>query len=323
MKLKIVQSLLIITLFAISSCAEQVEKESAVSPNIILIMSDDHGWYDTGFNGNKEILTPNMDSLASEGIVFDRFYSASAVCSPTRASLITGRNPLRTDIPYANHGHLKTEEITIPEILKDHGYSTGHFGKWHLGTLTKTVKDANRGGKPKFHDEYTIPSEHGYDEFFCTESKVPTYDPMVFPATFDKGENKRFGWQAIKENDSTKNYGTAYWVAENQKETNNLQGDDSRVIMDRVVPFIENSVKENTPFFTTVWFHTPHLPVVSDSIHRSYYANMDLHKQIYYGTITAMDEQIGRLWKKLEELGIAENTIVFYCSDNGPEVGTP
>jgi arylsulfatase A-like enzyme len=286
-------------------------------------MSDDHGWYDTGFNGNNEIKTPEMDSLASEGIIFDRFYSASAVCSPTRASLITGRNPLRTNIPFANSGRMKTEEITIAEILKENGYATAHFGKWHLGTLTKTVRDANRGGKQKFMDEYTIPSQHGYDEYFCTESKVPTYDPMIFPATFMKGESKTFGWKATNENDATKSYGTAYWVSENKKETTNLKGDDSRIMMDRIVPFIEKSVKENNPFFSTIWFHTPHLPVVSDSIHRNYYQHLDKHKQIYYGAITAMDEQIGRLWNKLEELGIAENTLVFYCSDNGPEEGTP
>ena len=302
----------------ISSCKGPVQK-----PNIILIMTDDQGWYDVGFNGNTEIKTPYIDSLASNGIVFDRFYSASAVCSPTRASLITGRNPLRINIPYANNGHMKDEEITIPEILKKAGYTTGHFGKWHLGTLTKSVRDANRGGREEFIDEYSIPTENGYDIFFCTESKVPTFDPMVFPTTFIEGESKQYGWRAVKNFDSTKSYGTAYWKGVDQKDTNNLKGDDSRVIMDRVIPFIENSLSEDRPFFTTIWFHTPHLPVVTDSIHRSMYSKMDLAKQIYYGTITAMDEQVGRLWKKLEESGIQEETILFFCSDNGPEVQTP
>ena len=306
-----------------NSCKTAVRKESLHKPNILLIMSDDHGWYDTGYNGNEEIRTPNMDSLASEGIIFDRFYSASAVCSPTRASFITGRNPLRTNIPYANQGHLKKEEITIPEILKEEGYSTAHFGKWHLGTLSKTVFDANRGGREKYFDEYTIPSQHGYDTYFCTESKVPTFDPMVCPMSFSNSESLRFGWKAIGNQDSAKAYGTAYWVGENLIETRNLEGDDSRVIMDRVVPFIENSQITGKPFFASIWFHTPHLPVVSDSLHRSYYDGMSLDKQIYYGSITAMDEQIGRLWNKLEELGIEENTIIFYCSDNGPEVQTP
>jgi len=138
--------LLIIAGFGITSCKSPVQK-----PNIILIMTDDQGWFDAGFNGNVDIKTPWIDSLASEGIIFDRFYSASAVCSPTRASFLTGRNPLRMNIPFANSGHMLVEEITIPEILMEEGYSTGHFGKWHLGTLTKSVHDANRGGEGRVH----------------------------------------------------------------------------------------------------------------------------------------------------------------------------
>ena len=323
MNIKKLSSLLLIASLGFFSCNEPVHQKVIQEPNIILIMTDDQGWYDVGFNGNNEIKTPHLDLLASKGVIFDRFYSASAVCSPTRASLITGRNPLRTDVPYANSGHIKDEEITIPELLKKKGYMTSHFGKWHLGTLTKSELDANRGGRPKYDEEYTIPTEHGYDYFFCTESKVPTNDPMLYPANFNEGESKRFGWRAVKNLGSAKAYGTAYWVGKNQKETINLKGDNSRIIMDRVIPFIENSLKEEKPFFSTIWFHTPHLPVVSDSIHRSLYKDLDIEKQLYYGTITAMDEQIGRLWKKLEALGIQEETIIFFCSDNGPEKDTP
>ena len=310
--------LLIFGGLGIASCKGPVQK-----PNIILIMTDDQGWFDAGFNGNTEIRTPWIDSLASNGVIFNRFYSASAVCSPTRASLLTGRNPLRMNIPYANAGHMIDEEITIPEILKMEGYATGHFGKWHLGTLTKSVPDANRGGREEFNDDYSIPSEHGYDVFFCTESKVPTFDPLVYPGSFIEGESKRYGWRTVTNYDSTNSYGTAYWTGANQKELVNVRGDDSRVIMDRVIPFIENALNDDQPFFTTIWFHTPHLPVVSDSIHRSYYSEMDLAKQIYFGTLTALDEQVGRLWSKLGEAGIQEETIIFYCSDNGPEIRTP
>ncbi len=305
------------------ACKQPIKSPVFQKPNIILIMTDDQGWYDVGFNGNTQIKTPSLDSLAANGIILDRFYSASAVCSPTRASLITGRNPLRMGIPYANSGHLKEEEITIPEILQKEGYTTGHFGKWHLGTLTKQITDANRGGREEFINDNSIPTEHGYDEYFSTESKVPTYDPMVFPSDFAHQESKRYGWKSMENQESSKAYGTAYWSGENQKVTENLEGDDSRIIMDRVIPFIENSHKANKPFFTTIWFHTPHLPVVSDSIHRSYYSDLDLPEQIYYGTLSAMDEQIGRLWKKLKEEGLDNNTILFFCSDNGPELETP
>lgn len=306
------------------SCKDEAKNtEEVKKPNIILIMADDLGWYDVGFNGNEEIMTPNLDNLAKKGVIFNRFYSASAVCSPTRASVLTGRNPLRMNIPGANHGHLLDEEITLPEILKDYGYSTGHFGKWHLGTLTKLELDANRGGKPEFEQDYSTPSMNGYDTYFATESKVPTYDPMLVPTSFEEGENLRNGWKAIEEGDSSRFYGTAYWKGKEEKVQDNLSGDNTEIIMDRVIPYIENTRLNDNPFFATVWIHTPHLPVVSDSLHRSYYDSLDLQKSIYYGTITAMDEQIGRLWTKLEELEIEEETIIWFCSDNGPETKTP
>ena len=295
----------------------------AQKPNIILVMTDDQGWFDTGFNGNTELKTPNIDQLAAEGIILDRFYSASAVCSPTRASLITGRNPLRIEIPTANSGHIKEEEITIAEILKEHGYATGHFGKWHLGTLTKETLDANRGGKKENDIHFSIPSQHGYDEFFCSEAKVPTYDPMLIPTSFEEGESKKSGWNSIEPDEKSESYGTAYWIGSEKSDTTNLKGDDSRIIMDRVIPFIEKSVVNKKPFFTTVWIHTPHLPLVADPAHREQYSKMDLQKQNYYGAITAMDEQMGRLWAKLGELNIQKETIIMFCSDNGPENKTP
>ncbi|WP_198931723.1 sulfatase family protein [Labilibacter marinus] len=292
-------------------------------PNIILIMTDDQGWFDAGFNGNKMIQTPNLDALAQQGVIFDRFYSASSVCSPTRASVMTGRNPNRMGIPSANTGHLKLEEITIAELLRKEGYATGHFGKWHLGTLTKKVKDANRGGKEKHFEHFTIPSMHGYDEFFCTESKVPTYDPMIYPTTFKEGESKKYGWTAVAKGERSEAYNTFYWVDNEQKASNDLSGDDTKLIVDQVIPFIHQSVSNKKPFFTTVWPHTPHLPVVTSEYYKNKYAHLSNKEQLYYGCITALDEQVGRLWQELKELGLAENTMIWFCSDNGPENGTP
>lgn len=292
-------------------------------PNIILIMSDDQGWFDAGFNGNDQILTPNLDALAARGVIFDRFYSASAVCSPTRASVITGRNPYRIGIPDANSGHMRMDELTLSELVKEEGYATGHFGKWHLGTLTRKEVDANRGGREKFSGHYSIPSMHGYDEFFCTESKVPTYDPMIKPAEYIEGESLHYGWRAAEKGDVIEDYGTSFWIGEEQKATENLEADDSRVIMDRVLPFIQKAALAETPFFTTVWPHTPHLPVVASEHYRARYAHLSLKEQLYYGCISALDDQIGRLWEKLVALGIDDNTLIWFCSDNGPENGTP
>jgi arylsulfatase A-like enzyme len=293
-------------------------------PNIILIMCDDLGWADTGFNGNEIIRTPNLDKLACMGIILNRFYSASAVCSPTRGSCLTGRNPYRLGIPHANTGHLKPEEITLPELLKKEGYATGHFGKWHLGSLTTRVEDSNRG-YPGDSAHYSIPSMHGYDTYFVTESKVPTYDPMIKPAVFDpaRGESLRYGWQALGDQGAANEYGTRYWIAEEVSETENLDGDDSRIILDRVLPFMEQSVEEGFPFFSVIWFHTPHLPVVATREMMDEYSGYSHEEQLYYSTITAMDRQVGRLWDTLEDLGVAENTMIWFCSDNGPEIRTP
>jgi arylsulfatase A-like enzyme len=287
-----------------------IADQSSKRPNIILLMADDMGWGDTGYNDHPEIMTATLDDMAQNGVVFERFYAAAPVCSPTRGSVITGRNPFRYGIFYANVGSLPKEEITIAELLKDEGYNTGHFGKWHLGTLTTEVLDANRGGKPKFDDEYSPPWQHGFDVCFSTESKVPTWDPMLTP----EKEAGGVGDQGLG------NYfGTAYWNEKGEKVISNLEGDDSKVIMDRAIPFIENAVKSNTPFFTVIWFHTPHTPVVAGQKYLDKYKGLSKEKQHYYGCITAMDEQIGRLRNRLKELGVYENTLTFFTSDNGPE----
>ena len=108
-----------------------------------------------------------LNAMAKKGLQFNRFYAAAPVCSPTRASCITGRHPYRYGILNANSGHMKTEELTLAELLKKQGYITGHFGKWHLGTLTKTIKDANRGG-PRGKKHYSPPQLNGFDICFST-----------------------------------------------------------------------------------------------------------------------------------------------------------
>jgi len=284
---------------------------AAEKPNIILVMCDDLGWGDVGFNGNKIIRTPHLDAMAKNSLRFERFYAAAPVCSPTRGSCITGRHPYRYGVYFANTGHMKTEELTLAELLKKHGYATGHFGKWHLGTLTKTETEANRGG-PRGVKNFSPPQVNGFDVCFSTESKVPTWDPMLRP----KNNKSKTWWDPAKDNGP---YGTAYWNEKGARVTENLRGDDSRVIMDRAIPFIRAAVKKEQPFFTIVWFHAPHLPVVAGPEYTKLYAKHEKFAQHYYGCITALDEQVGRLRKELRTLGIADNTLVTFCSDNGPE----
>jgi len=262
-------------------------------PNFILCMTDDQGWGDTGYNGHPVLRTPNLDQMAKDGIRFDRFYSGAPVCSPTRGSCITGRHPYRYGIPSANQGHMRKEEITLAKVLKAQGYITGHFGKWHLGTLTTKIKDANRG-KPGDSTFYSPPWENGFDECFSTEAKVPTY------------------WMDGDYN----TYGTHYWTGPEQMvSSDEISGDDSRLIMERALSFIEKATTEKIPFLAVIWFHTPHLPVVSAPPYTNGYST---HKD-YYGCITSMDQQMGHLRNELKNLGVADNTMLWFCSDNGPE----
>ncbi|MEZ5354285.1 MAG: sulfatase-like hydrolase/transferase [Bryobacteraceae bacterium] len=271
-----------------------VRAQSTPRPNIVLCMADDLGWGDTGYNGHPHLRTPHLDDMASRGLRFDRFYAGAPVCSPTRGSVLTGRHPYRYGIYTANAGHMRPEEATLAEILKDKGYTTGHFGKWHLGTLTNDMADGRRGGREKQH--YAPPWEHGFDQCFSTEVQMPTWNPM---------QNQAFP--------------SKYWTGPGQYATANLDGDDSRVIMDRALPFIAKAAAAGQPFFSVIWFHAPHLPVKAGPGHRALYREFSDDEQHYYGAITALDEQIGRLRGELRRIGAAANTMLWFCSDNGPE----
>lgn len=314
-RMKLVRSWFFVPILLVS-CLERPntsEKNSVKEerPNIILLMADDQGWGDVGYNGHPHLQTPNLDRMAANGAVFERFYAASAVCSPTRGSVMTGRHPLRYGICHANCGHIKPEEITLGEMVKNLGYTTGHFGKWHLGTLTRDTIEANRGGRPKFDADYSPPWDHGFDVSFVTESKVPTWNPMITPPRSSGDVNG-----ALLEG---KPFNTSYWTGPCEIETENLKGDDSRVIMDRAIPFIKNAVKNQKPFLSIIWFHSPHLPVLAGDEYRKPYTDLSVDQQHYYGVLTALDEQVGRLRNTLKDLGIAKNTVLFYTSDNGPE----
>ncbi len=281
----------LIMVAALTCCVRGSESQ----PNVILCMADDMGWGDTAYNGHPEIKTPHLDQMAAVGLRFDRFYSAAPVCSPTRGSCLTGRHPYRLGIPYANAGHLEDDELTIAEILRGLGYRTGHFGKWHLGTLTKTIRDGRRGGTKKGSTHYSPPWNNGFDVCFSTEAQMPTWNPMSEQAVAGK-----------------------FWTGPGRFAKDNVDGDASRVVMDRAIEMIESSHSDGRLFFAVIWFHTPHSPVAAGPKHRRLYAGLSDDKQHYYGCLTAMDEQIGRLRRKIAELGVDRNTMLWFCSDNGP-----
>jgi len=176
------------------------------------------------FNGNPIIQTPNLDRLAVSGIRFSRFYAGGPVCSPTRGTYLTGRHYFRYGITHANRGHLPAQEITLARVLKSHGYTTGHFGKWHLGTLAP-----NYSGKP--------------NRALARNYAVPNWDPTV---GIDN-DNQRL--------DSS--WASPYYE-NGQLATEDLDGCDSRVLMDLATLFIKKAAANDQPFFSTIWFHAPH-----------------------------------------------------------------
>ena len=258
-------------------------------------MTDDQGVADAGFMGSAVARTPRLDALAERGVVLESFYAAAPVCSPTRLSSLTGLHPHRVGITGANMGHLPADTPNLATLLAERGYRTGHFGKWHLGTLTRDVKDSNRGGRPQHADHYAPPWERGFDACFSTEAKVPTTDPMVDPVSGDP-------------------YGTRYWTGPGQVATEGLEGDDARVIVDRVLPFVDDAVRQQRPFLAVVWFHGPHLPLVSVEGSEAPRGRAD---STYHAVIAGIDAQVGRLWEHLQH-GVADDTLSGSAATTAP-----
>lgn len=242
-----------------------VSVAEAGHPNIVLVMADDQGWGDTGYNGHPFVKTPALDAMASEGFVFDRFYAAAPVCSPTRASVLTGRHPIRTKVP--NHGrYMRAQENTLAEALKQAGYVTGIFGKVHLGS-----------GQP---DSPANPTAMGFDEWVIGLNFFDN-DPHL----------SRNG------------------LVEHRR------GKGSVLLMDDALAFLEKHRQGDRPMFMVVWFPSPHDP------HREVPDGPALYDGKahagYYREITLLDQQVGRLRSEMKRMGLAQNTILWYCSDNG------
>ncbi|MFP6901606.1 MAG: sulfatase-like hydrolase/transferase, partial [Opitutales bacterium] len=291
---------IILIALALATIATQaVEK-----PNVIFLMADDLGFGDVGFNGNKLVKTPNMDRMAADGLRFTRFYSVGPVCSPTRACVQTGRHCMRFGMINVNVGKLPKGEINLAKIAKSKGYATGHFGKWHLGTMTK---DPELSGPAPASSaaRYGPPWERHYDETFTTETNVATWDPL------DEG-NLRIPKHRCH-----------FWS--NGKEIKeDWKGSSEKIIMERAIDFMEKSVESKKPFMTTIWFYGPHSPTRAGKELRDLYPNQPLGRQHYLGSITSIDQEVGRLRQALRKLGAEKNTLVFFCSDNGPEgTGNP
>ncbi len=234
-------------------------------PNVILVMADDQGWGDTGYNGHPVVNTPNLDAMAKSGLVFDRFYAAAPVCSPTRGSVLTGRHPFRIKI--TNHGrYMRPQETTIAEALRDAGYVTGMFGKWHVGSAQP--------------ESPVNPGNSGFDEW------------VIGLNFFD--------------NDP---YLSRNGIVEQ------IEGSGSEITIDETIAFLRKHRGKGKPMFAVAWFPSPHDPHLEKLDGPDPYA--DVKGAGYFREIAVLDHAFGRLRKELETLGIQENTILWYCSDNG------
>jgi len=265
-----------VLLLVTAACSDNADDEGAVAasrPNIVLVMADDQGWGQVGYLNHPHLKTPHLDAMAANGLRMDRFYAGAPVCSPTRASVLTGRTNDRTGV--RQHGYaLHLQEMTIAHAAQKAGYATGHFGKWHL--------DGLRGaGAPLLKDNPYHPGHFGFDEWL-TVTNFFDMNPIM----------SRMGdWEEF-------------------------EGDSSEVAVDQALKFIEQQAKANQPSFTVIWYGSPHSPWEAFDADR-YYTQEDDTYSHHYGELVAMDRSIGTLRAKLRELGIADNTLVWFNSDNG------
>ncbi len=264
------------------------EKKTTKKPNIIFFFTDDLGWGDLGCYGNEYIKTPNIDKFASQGTRYTQFYVNSPVCAPSRVGFMTGLYPARVGLHHiimpATQGkiygvptHLDPAAPLITRQLKENGYATGHFGKWHLGI-------ANDDPHP--------------DKYFIDEYRVLGGPP-----------------------------GCPTWQGQDDRDVN-FKNQATGLIVDEAIKFIDKHKDE--PFYLNLWTIMPHAPHNPTQEQLDKYENLALKwgkseypyppaRQIYYAAITDIDDQFGRLMDKLDEMGVADNTIVVFSSDNGPE----
>jgi arylsulfatase A len=282
-------------------------------PNIVIILADDLGYGDVGcFNKDSKIATPHLDQLAKQGMRFTDAHSPSAVCSPTRYGLLTGRYPFRSTLkkgvvapwgtPIIEQGRL-----TMPEMLRRLGYRTACIGKWHLGWnwSTKDRKAAASGADSLSNVDFTKPiangpTTRGFDYYFGVD--LPNFPPYCFI------ENDRtIGVPTVK---STPEINRPGPMLEGWKQVDILP-EQSR----RSVKYIADAAKEKKPFFLYVPLTSPHYPVVPSKEFQGKSKVGD-----YGDFVEQTDAVVGAILRALDENGVAENTIVIFTSDNGPEV---
>ncbi|MFW5708511.1 MAG: sulfatase-like hydrolase/transferase, partial [Bacteroidota bacterium] len=261
-------------------------------PNVIVILTDDQGYADVGFNGSKEIPTPNIDRIAANGVTFTRGYVTYAVCGPSRAGLLTGRyqdrfgfgrNPLFT--PNDPSEGLPLNQETLADVLGQQGYTSSVLGKWHMGAHPTQY-----------------PLQRGFDEFFGFLSGGHQFFPELW--TIRDASEAQQQWDGYKTH-LMQNNGRV-------EETEYLTDALSREAVD----FVERNADE--PFFLYLSYNAPHTPMQATEKYLSRFSHIDNEKRrTYAAMVSAIDDGVGLLLDKIELLGINDNTIMFFLSDNG------
>lgn len=288
-------------ILAISLSACSVENDKT-QPNVIVIFIDDMGWADFSCFGNTDAQTPNIDRLASEGISFEQFYVNSPICSPSRVAISTGTYPQRWNITsYLAHREQNAErgianwlDPSAPMLarsLKEAGYATGHFGKWHMG------------GQRDVTDAPAI-TEYGFDE------SLTNFEGMgakLLPLTKDETGKVGRIWEKAEILGSP-----VTWMQRSEITTG---------FIDAAIPFMEKARQEEKPFYVNIWpddVHSPYWPPFEE-----YGLAKEAGKRgLYLAVLEAMDKQFGKLFDYLlQNEQLRENTLVLICSDNGPELG--
>ena len=259
------------------------------SPNILVFLVDDMGWGDLGCYGHPFMITPNLDCLAEQGMRFTDCHSGSSICSPSRAAILTGRAPFRLGIWQLCGGtvHLRDQEVTIAEILKEKGYQTSFVGKWHLGSL---------------NGKHPTPGDQGFDKWMVRAGgKFVTHaEPVPYTDGGSCDDVVQQSINLLKERNPDKPFFLEVCIREPHTPLNPPQ---------RYMELYDNERVRRLEKF-----------IRYGRVLRPSY--VDGHPELaryYYGTVTQLDEAFGRLMATLDSLDLRENTLVFFTSDNGPE----
>lgn len=260
-----------------------------IAPNVIVIMTDDQGYADLCCAGSQDLATPHLDEVAASGARFTNFYAGSAVCSPSRAALLTGRYPGNAGVRSILAGHrtatgLSPTVPTIASVLGRAGYQTSMIGKWHLGVA-----------------EDCRPDRHGFDTWYGFLAGCVDYYSHIF--YWGMADGRTDPVHDLWDN-GTETYDNGRYLTE--------------MITQRAVSQIRSAARTNRPFFSYVAYNAPHYPMHAPRAYLDRFPQLPAERRIMAAMIAAVDDGVGAILSELERHGLRDNTVIIFCSDNGP-----